>query len=91
MAYEPVAGMTTAEAEIQIPTWNLGGRILIEPRIWDADMPQVEVGAADEDVDIVTMDDSEITPACLSLQRSRRRRNGRRNGRKRRTRSLMAG
>jgi hypothetical protein len=31
LAYEPVAGTTTAEAEIQIPMWNLGERIPIEP------------------------------------------------------------
>jgi hypothetical protein len=63
MAHEPVAGTTTAEVELQIPTWDLGERIPIEPQIWDADTPQVGVGAADEDVDIVTLDDSEITPA----------------------------
>jgi hypothetical protein len=61
MAQESAVGTTTAEAEIQIPTWNLGERIPIAPQIWDANMPQVGVGAADEDVDIVTLDDSEIT------------------------------
>jgi hypothetical protein len=30
--------------------------------VWDADMPQVGVGAAEDDVDIVTLDDSKITP-----------------------------
>jgi hypothetical protein len=31
MAQEPAAETTTAEAEIQIPTWNLGERIPIAP------------------------------------------------------------
>jgi hypothetical protein len=61
--HETVAGTTTAEGELQIPTWDLGERIPIQLQIWDADTPQVGVGAADEDVDIVTLDDSETTPA----------------------------
>jgi hypothetical protein len=61
--HEPIAGMTTAAGELQIPTWNLGERIPIQPQIWDADTPQVGVGAANEDVDIVTLYDSETTPA----------------------------
>jgi hypothetical protein len=32
-------------------------------------MPQVRVGAADHDVDIVTLDDSEITPAVPEPQK----------------------
>jgi hypothetical protein len=61
--HEPVAGTTTAEGELQIPTWDLGERIPIQPQIWDADTPQVRVGAADEDVDINTLDDSETMSA----------------------------
>jgi hypothetical protein len=62
MAPEPVVGKTTATTDIQIPTWNLGERISIAPQIWDADTLQVGVGAADEDVDTITLNDSEITP-----------------------------
>jgi hypothetical protein len=49
--------------EFRIPKWDLGEWIPIEPQIRDADTPQVRVGAADDDVDIVTLDDSETTPA----------------------------
>jgi hypothetical protein len=59
---EPAVDMTAAFMDIQIPTWNLGERILIAPQVWDADTPQVGVGAAEHDVDIVTLDDSEIKP-----------------------------
>jgi hypothetical protein len=31
--HEPVPGMTTAKLELQIPTWDLGDRIPIEPQI----------------------------------------------------------
>jgi hypothetical protein len=55
---------TAALTDIQIPTWNLGERIPIAPQVWDADTPQVGVGAAQDDVDIVTLDESEITPAA---------------------------
>jgi hypothetical protein len=41
IAHEPVAGTSTAEVELQIPTWDLGERIPIEPQMWDADTPQV--------------------------------------------------
>jgi hypothetical protein len=50
--------------EIQIPTWNLGERIPIAPQVWDADTPQVEVGAVEDDVDIINLDDSEIMPTA---------------------------
>jgi hypothetical protein len=56
----PAADLTTAEVEIQIPTWNLGERIPISPQIWDADTLQIVEGTADEDVDIVTLD--EVVP-----------------------------
>jgi hypothetical protein len=51
MAQHPIVGTTTAEAEIQILTCNLGERIPIAPQIWDVD------------TDIVILDDSEITLA----------------------------
>jgi hypothetical protein len=34
--------------------------IPIAPQIWDADVPQVRVGVANGDLDIITLDDSEI-------------------------------
>jgi hypothetical protein len=43
-AQEPTAEPTAALTDIQIPTWNLGERIPIEPQVWDADKPQVRVG-----------------------------------------------
>jgi hypothetical protein len=52
------------DANFLIPTLNLGERILIAPQIWDADTPQVGVGAAEDDVDIVTLDNFEIMPAA---------------------------
>jgi hypothetical protein len=62
-AREPIAASQAAVTDIQIPTWNLGERIPIAPQIWDADTPQVDVGMIVEDVDIVTIDPSKITPA----------------------------
>jgi hypothetical protein len=53
---EPAAGTMAAFTNIQIPTWDLGERILIAPQIWDADTPQVEVGAAADEVDIINLD-----------------------------------
>jgi hypothetical protein len=61
--HESAAGTTTAEGELQILTWDLGERIPIQPEIWDANTPQVGVGVADEEVDIVTLEDLETTPA----------------------------
>jgi hypothetical protein len=48
--------------DIQVPTWNLGERIPITPQAWDADTPQVDVGTAEDNVDIINLDESEITP-----------------------------
>jgi hypothetical protein len=53
---------TAAFTDIQIPRWNLGKGIPIAPHVWDADTPQVEVGATEADVNIINLDDSEITP-----------------------------
>jgi hypothetical protein len=63
-AQEPAAGTTTAFTDIQIPTWNLGERIPIAPQVWDANTPQVGVGAAEDEVHIINLDDSETTPAA---------------------------
>jgi hypothetical protein len=57
---EPAATLT----EIQVPAWNLGECISIAPQVWDANTPQIGVGAAEDDVDIVTLEDSEITPVA---------------------------
>jgi hypothetical protein len=64
MAQEPTAETTAAFTDIKIPRWNLGERIPIAPKVWDADTLQVKVGAAEADVDIINLDDSKITPAA---------------------------
>jgi hypothetical protein len=61
-AQKPAAGPAAALTDIQVPTWNLGERIPIAPQVWDADTPQIGVGAAEDDVEIVIMEDSGITP-----------------------------
>jgi hypothetical protein len=60
---EPSAGTMAAFTDIQIRMWNLGEWIPIAPQVWDADTLQVRVGASEDDVDIINLDDSEITPA----------------------------
>jgi hypothetical protein len=62
-ALEPIAASQPAFTDIQIPTWNLGERIPIAPQVWDADTPQVDVGTAAKDVDLINLDQSEDTPA----------------------------
>jgi hypothetical protein len=57
---EPAAALT----DIQVPAWNLGERIPIAPQVWDVDTPPIGVGAVEDDVDIVTLEDSEITPVA---------------------------
>jgi hypothetical protein len=56
--------MTVAPQNIQIPTWNLGERILIVPQEWDTDTPQIGVGAADDGVEIIDLEESEQTPVA---------------------------
>jgi hypothetical protein len=81
-AQEPIAETMVALIDIQIPKWNLGERILIAPQVWDANTPQMEVGAAEADVDIVNLEESELTPATPETvrkspkekQKSKRRR-----------------
>jgi hypothetical protein len=43
-AQELVAEPAATLNDIQVPTWNLGKRILIAPQVWDADTPQIGVG-----------------------------------------------
>jgi hypothetical protein len=59
---EPVAEPAAALTDIQVPTWTLGERIPIAPQVWDADTPQIGVGAAEDDVEIVILEDLGITP-----------------------------
>jgi hypothetical protein len=61
-AQEPATKAQAALTDIQIPMWNLDEQIPIAPQVWDVDTPQVEVGVADDEVDIITLDDWEITP-----------------------------
>jgi hypothetical protein len=72
-AQELAADVMTAEEEIQIPTWNLGEWIPIAPQIWDADTPQVVEGTADEDVNIVTLDEAVPEPPKKSPKEKRRK------------------
>jgi hypothetical protein len=61
---EPEAEPATAPSNIQVPIWNLDERIPIAPQVWDADTPQIGVGAAEDDVEIVNLEDSELTPVA---------------------------
>jgi hypothetical protein len=61
-AQEPATAITAVFTNIQIPTWNLGERIPIVPQVWDADTPQIDVGTAGEDVEVIDQGSSEITP-----------------------------
>jgi hypothetical protein len=42
----------------------LDERIPIAPQVWDADIPQIGVRAADDDVEIVNLEDSGLTPVA---------------------------
>jgi hypothetical protein len=46
----------------QIPAWNLEERIPFAPQEWDADTPQIGVGAADDGVEIIDLEESEQPP-----------------------------
>jgi hypothetical protein len=59
-AADPVA----APGNIQVPTWNLDERIPIAPQVWDADTPQIGVGAVDDGVEIVNLEESEPAPVA---------------------------
>jgi hypothetical protein len=73
-AQGPTTATTAVFTDIQIPTWNLGERIPIAPKVWDADTPQVDVGTAEYNVDIINLDESEITPAVPENGEDRRNR-----------------
>jgi hypothetical protein len=60
----PTAEPAAALEDIQVPTWNLGERIPIATQVWDADTPQIGVGAAEDDVEIVILEDSGIAPVA---------------------------
>jgi hypothetical protein len=61
-AQEPAAEPAAAPNDIQVPTWNLDERIPIAPQVWDADTPQIGVRGAEDDVEIVILEVSGITP-----------------------------
>jgi hypothetical protein len=58
-----------APNNVQVPTWNLDTRIPIAPQVWDVDTPQIGVGAADDGVEIVNLEDSEPMPAAAEPPR----------------------
>jgi hypothetical protein len=61
-AQEQEADPAATPHNIQVPTWNLDARIPIAPQVWDADTPQIGVGAADDDVEVVNLEDSPVVP-----------------------------
>jgi hypothetical protein len=58
-AQEEEADPAAAPQNVQVPTWNLEERIPIAPQEWDADTPQIGVGAADDGVEIINLEESE--------------------------------
>jgi hypothetical protein len=70
-----------APSNIQVPTWNLDERIPIAPQVLDADTPQIGVGAADDDVEIVNLEDSELRRLRTNPHGCPRRRRGQSDGR----------
>jgi hypothetical protein len=87
-AQEQEADPTAALQNIQVPTWNLDERIPIAPQEWDADTPQISVGAANDGVEIIDLEDSDPRPepprVSPTKPRSRRRKmpaHGKKKGR----------
>jgi hypothetical protein len=80
---------TAAFTDMQIPRWNLGERIPIAPQVWDVDRPQVDVRAAEVDVDIINLD-SEITPVAPETVKKSPIEKRKKNGGDRRNRRPMA-
>jgi type IV secretory pathway VirB10-like protein len=72
-AQELEADPAAAPSNIQVPTWNLDERIPIAPQVWDADTPQIGVGAADDDMEVVNLEDSPVVPEppCISPKEKR--------------------
>jgi hypothetical protein len=64
-AHEREVDPAVAPQNIQVPTWNLEERIPIAPQEWDADTPQIGIGAADDGVEIIDLEESEQTPVAL--------------------------
>jgi hypothetical protein len=89
-AQGPATETTAAFTDIQIPTWNLGERLPIAPQVWDADTPQVDAGTAEEDVNLINLDQLEDTPAVPEDVRNSPKKNGRENEDSRRNRKPMA-
>jgi hypothetical protein len=58
-AQEREADPAAAPQNLQIPSWNLEERIPFAPQEWDADTPQIGVGAADDGVEIIDLEESE--------------------------------
>jgi hypothetical protein len=58
-AQEQEADPAAAPRNFQIPPWNLDERIPFAPQEWDADTPQFGVGAADDGVEIIDLEESE--------------------------------
>jgi hypothetical protein len=63
-AQEREADPAATPQNIQVPTWNLEERIPIAPQEWDADTPQIGVGAADDGVEIIDLEELEQTPVA---------------------------
>jgi hypothetical protein len=63
-AEEQEADPAAALNNVQVPTWNLDTRIPIAPQVWDADTPQIGVGAADDGVEIANLEDLEPMPVA---------------------------
>jgi hypothetical protein len=61
-AQEREADPAAAPPNLQIPSWNLEERIPFAPQEWDADTPQIGVGAADDGVEIIDLEESEQPP-----------------------------
>jgi hypothetical protein len=64
LVQEQEADPAVAPQNIHVPTCNLDARIPIAPQVLDADTPQISVGAADDGVEIVNLEDSEQTPVA---------------------------
>jgi hypothetical protein len=63
-AQEREADPVAAPQNIQVPTWNLEERIPIVPQEWDADTPQIGVGAVDDGMEIINLEESEQMPVA---------------------------
>jgi hypothetical protein len=68
-AQEREADPAAAPENPQIPAWNLEERIPVAPREWDADTPQIGVGAADDGVEIIDLEESEQPPVVAEPPR----------------------